>query len=319
MTRLPTPFYHMSFFALLAALLIESTWQWPWAHRLTASFHHYADRVARDLNAGRVSHGVAGWLAAVCPWVLLSLLAYYLLDYLNGGLGWLWTLMVLSLCLGFRPIARSLRDIFGALRAGDIDRARTALTEWAGASAAATYSEPEIAKCAIEAALVRVHRQVFGVIFWFVLLPGPAGALLYRLSEEIERRWSHRGGEDFRAFGAFAATAFYVLDWIPVRLSGIGFAIAGNFEDAITTWRTQARSWIDRTQGIVLASGAGALGVRLGGPLPTLAGMDFRPELGEGHLADADTLQSAMSLLWRTLIVWLVLLLLLTLARWVGH
>lgn len=309
----------MSFFALLAALFIESTWQWPWASRLTASFHRYADRLARDLNAGRTSHGVAGWFAAVCPWVLLSVIVYYLLDYLNAGLGWLWTLAVLSLCLGFRPIARGLREIFGALRAGDIDRARSALAAWAGALEAATYAEPEIAKAAIETALVRVHRQVFGVIFWFVMVPGPAGALLYRLSEELERRWARRGGDDFRAFGAFAVTAFYVLDWIPVRLSGIGFAIAGNFEDAISTWRTQARSWIDRTQGIVLASGAGALGVRLGGPLPTVTGMEFRPELGDGNLADADTVQSAMSLLWRTLIVWLVLLLLLTLARWVGH
>ena len=68
-----------------------------------------------------------------------------------------------------------------------------------------------------------------------------------------------------------------------MRLSAVGFAIAGNFEDAISAWRTQARSWIDQGQGIVLASGAGALGVRLGGPLPLDVGVDFRPELGDGE------------------------------------
>lgn len=309
----------MSFFALLAALLIESTWKSPWADALAAQFHRYADRLSRDLNAGRASHGAAGWFAAVCPWVLLAIVVYYLLDLLNPGLAWLWTLAVLALCLGFRPITQQLRIIFEALRGGDLDGARRALGEWSQQADVSNYSEPEIAKTAIETALVRVHRQVFGVIFWFILLPGPAGALLYRLGEEVERRWARRAGEEFRAFGVFAAKAFYVLDWVPVRLSGIGFAIAGNFEDAISTWRTQAQSWIDRTQGIVLASGAGALGVRLGGPLPTVSGMDFRPELGEGNVPDADYLQSALSLLWRTLIVWLVLLLLLTLARWVGH
>jgi adenosylcobinamide-phosphate synthase len=68
----------------------------------------------------------------------------------------------------------------------------------------------------------------------------------------------------------------------------------------------------------MLASGAGALGLSLGGPLSREGGVDFRPELGEGARPDADDLQSAYYLLWRTLVVWLVLLLMLTLARWVG-
>jgi len=52
--------------------------------------------------------------------------------------------------------------------------------------------------------------------------------------------------------------------------------------------------------------------------LPYEGGVDFRPELGDGDPADAHHLQSAQSLLWRTLVVWIILLLLLTLARWVG-
>ena len=68
---------------------------------------------------------------------------------------------------------------------------------------------------------------------------------------------------------------------------------------------------------IILASGAGALGVRLGGPLPVLGGEpDFRPELGLGETADADLLPSAVGLGWRALILWLLLMLLLTLANW---
>jgi len=113
----------------------------------------------------------------------------------------------------------------------------------------------------------------------------------------------------------------WLLDWIPVRLTALSFAIVGDFEDAIYCWRTQAKSWATQEggvhAGILLASGAGALGVMLGGPIPVVgAEPDFRPELGLGEPADADTLPSAVGFGWRTLVLWLLLILLLTLAYW---
>lgn len=307
----------MAFFTIIAALLIERARPLPWGNAVLAGFRRYLDRLAHDLNAGKVSHGTVGWFAAVCPWVLAALIVFYLLHYLSPVLGWIWTVAVLYACIAFRELVQALTNIFEALRAGDLERARELLLKWRGEPAAA-YGEGEIAKAAIETALLRAHREVFGVIFWFILLPGPAGALLYRLAAEMDQRWGRRRDEEFRAFGRFSARAFRLLDWLPVRLSAMGFAIAGNFEDAIAAWRSHAQSWIDPAQGILLASGAGALGVRLGGPLPLESGVDFRPDLGEGATPDADYLQSALYLLWRTLIVWLVVLLLLTLARWVG-
>ncbi|MCC7548441.1 MAG: CobD/CbiB family protein [Burkholderiales bacterium] len=307
----------MSFFTILLALLIENARPLPWASTLLAAYQRYTDRLAHDLNAGQRAHGVIGWCAAVLPWVLLALLVFYALHYVTPLLGWIWTLMVLYVCLGFREAVQPLRDILDAMRAGEAERARALLTAWRGESAV-DFGEPDIAKAAIETALVRTHRQVFGIIFWFILLPGPSGALLYRLCEEMDRRWGMRQDEAFGPFGLFAAKAFRVIDWLPVRLSAVGFAIAGNFEDAISAWRTQARSWVNQSDGIVLASGAGALGVRLGGALPAVQGMRFRPELGEGAVPDSDYLQNALGLLWRALIVWLVLLLLMTLASWVG-
>ena len=86
-------------------------------------------------------------------------------------------------------------------------------------------------------------------------------------------------------------------------------------------WRTQAKEWAAQEggehAGIVLASGAGALGVLLGGPIPVVgAEPDERPELGLGDLPEADLLPSAVGLIWRALVLWLVLMLLLTLANW---
>ena len=307
----------MALLSLIAALLLDRARPLPSLNILWVWFRRYADRIAQDLNAGQPVHGTAGWLAAVCPWVLAALIVFYVLHYINPGLGWLWTVAVLYACIAFRQVGQTLNDIFEALRAGDLLRARELLSGWRG-EPASEYGESEVAKAAIETALTRAHRELFGVLFWFIILPGPAGAVLYRLSVDLSRRWGARKDDEFSAFGRFSARIFHYLDWLPLRLSAIGFAIAGNFEDAVSSWRACAAAWRNPDDGIILASGAGALGVQLGGPLPREGGVDFRPDLGDGDPADANHLQSAMYLLWRTLIVWVVLLLLLTLARWVG-
>ena len=110
------------------------------------------------------------------------------------------------------------------------------------------------------------------------------------------------------------------LDWIPVRLTALSFAIVGDFEDAVACWRSQAARWAAQeggaAAGILLAAGGGALGVQLGGVLPTLTGdPDVRPDLGVGEPVEPEVLPSAVGLVWRALVLWLLLILLLTLAN----
>jgi adenosylcobinamide-phosphate synthase len=169
---------------------------------------------------------------------------------------------------------------------------------------------------AIERGLVLSHRHVFAPMFWFVVAPGPTGALLYRAAWLLNEQWNaaRRNAE----FGKFASLAFEALDWIPVRLTAISFAIVGDFEDAVYCWREQARGWLQTNQGIILASGGGALGVKLGDVLHQHGTLSYRPELGLGDDADADFLQSAVGLVWRALLLWMALVLLMTIAHWVG-
>lgn len=159
---------------------------------------------------------------------------------------------------------------------------------------------------------------MFGIIICFVVLPGPLGPVLYRLADLLSERWGGRTEQESDAFGKFATKAFEVIDWLPARSTAVSFAIAGNFEDAVYCWRAQAASWVDHTQGIILASGAGALGVLLGDSLREAGSKYYRPELGVGEEADMDFLQSTVGLIWRTLVLWLLLLLLLEIASWAG-
>jgi cobalamin biosynthesis protein CobD/CbiB len=100
-----------------------------------------------------------------------------------------------------------------------------------------------------------------------------------------------------------------------VRLTAAAFAVVGDFEDAVYCWRTQARSWPDADVGVVLAAGAGAMGVRLGMPVHEIEGMVPRVELGVGDAADGPFLDSAVGLLWRALVVWVLILFVLTAVR----
>ena len=93
-----------------------------------------------------------------------------------------------------------------------------------------------------------------------------------------------------------------------MRLTAASFAVVGDFEDAVYCWRTQARSWPDPDAGIVLAAGAGAMGVRLGMPVQEVDGVQPRPELGVGEPADGPFLDTTVGLLWRALVLWVAVL-----------
>jgi adenosylcobinamide-phosphate synthase len=124
-------------------------------------------------------------------------------------------------------------------------------------------------------------------------------------------------GHALDEFGRPVRSLLYALDWVPVRVTAVTFAVVGDFEDAIYCWRTQAKAWGSLHEGILLASAAGALGAQLGGPITSPTGEpEFRPELGIGEVADAEIMPSAVGLVWRALLVWLALVLLLTLAYW---
>ena len=307
----------MTFFSLLAALLLEHFR--PLGHPLPhyQAFWRYAQYIERQLNTGQYQHGVIAWLVAVLPVLITVSVVYFLLGAVSPLLAWVWSALVLYVTLGFKYFSKISERIARALEAGDLDTARKALAEWRGLDASALNAD-DIARLATERTLESAHRQMFGVIVCFVLLSplGPIGAVLYRLASILGRKWGSAGSTG--QFGEFAARVYYWINWIPARLTALSFAVAGDFEDAMYCWRTQAQDWPDATEGIVLASGAGALGVRLGLPISDTSGWLQRPELGLGDSADAQYLDSAVSLSWRVLGLWLLVLLLITLAKLAG-
>jgi cobalamin biosynthesis protein CobD/CbiB len=318
----------MNLFAVLAALGLEQWRAFRWRAAVEGLFVRYAHAIEQKLNGGTAQQGLLAAVAVLAPPALVAVGVFFLLEAAHPLLGLAWNVAVLYLLMGFRRFSHAYTAVRNALRAGDLNAARRALAAWRG-GATADWSSNEVAKLAIERGLLDSYRQVFATLFWFTVLPGPAGAVLYRAASLLADEWRGelRGAEitpiaQARAiFGRPARYLLWLLDWIPVRLTALSFAIVGDFEDAAFCWRTQAKGWAAQEggehAGILLASGGGALGVLLGGSLPVLGSEpDFRPELGTGEEADVELLPSGVGLVWRALVLWLLLMLLLTLANW---
>jgi adenosylcobinamide-phosphate synthase len=298
----------MTFLSILFALLAEQLQPLRADNPVYAAIKAFGLRMEGWFNAGNESDGRLAWLLTIAALMLPTALLYWLCIRVSPFLAVACNVAILYLTLGFRHYSHHFTAIQLALNAGDDATARSLLAEWTQTDTTA-LDVPDIARLAVEKALITTHRNVFGVFFWFLMPIGPACAVMYRVAEHLSRAWNEPDHMRNEAFGRFAARAFYWIDWIPARLTAVAFAIVGNFEDAIYAWRNFASRWQDEAVGIILSAGSGAMGIRLGTAGQTTA---------DSVLADAVALQSTVGLVWRALLLWMLLLLLLSIAVWLG-
>ena len=321
----------MTFLSILFALLIEQLKPMRADNPIYATVKLLAARMETWFNAGHSNHGKLGWTAVVLTLMLPTALIYWFALRLSPFAALAWNVLIVYLTLGFRHYSHYYTSIQLALNNGDDVLARSLLAQWTRQDTTGLETS-EISRMAVENALITTHRNVFGVFFWFLMPIGPACAVMYRVAEYLARAWNEPAHMKDEAFGQFAARAFYWIDWAPARLTAMAFAIVGNFEDAIYAWRNFASRWQDEAAGIILAAGSGALGIRLGTPLQsaTHVGSADTPDMAslEANALDGDTppgeeptaraLQSTVGLVWRALLLWMMLLLMLSMAVWLS-
>jgi adenosylcobinamide-phosphate synthase len=345
----------MTLISLLIALLLEQVRP----IRQTNPIQSLLDQKIRQVRAMEVDSVSSAWMAwgtIVVGGAVGGLVIAKLLHLVHPILELAFMVGVLYLTLGFRQFSHWFSDIQAALRTDDVVTARQILLKWvdeshadAVARAAAEQGDASsVARESIRLALVAAQRHVFGVIFWFVILPGPAGALGYWLSVQLLKGWaSHRvdaplpagalleaevspadvPGSDGDRFAQVSSLAYRWIDWAPVRVTACIFAVVGNFEDSVSMWRSRAAAspeHVNDTDRVLVASGAGAMGVRLSVPdaLEGSDGLDevlgnqsSEPDLREASAASLDT---AVGLVWRAVVMWCFMVLLFYLGRWLS-
>ena len=339
----------MSFFAVLFALILEQARplaRGNWVHSVFLGWARWAHR---SLDAGKPHHGWITWIFVVVVPTLATALLHWLLWQVNVLLAFAWSVAVLYITLGFRQFSHYFTDIRDALDDGDEDTARGLLAEWRQVDAS-ELPRSEIVRHVIEYSVLAAHRHVFGVLGWFSVLAalglGPAGAVMYRMSEFVARYWAYKSktpGEGASpALQQVANSAWGVIDFLPSRVTSLGFAVVGSFEDAIDAWRNYSHRFssgeaiptASRNDGLILAATSGAVNVRLGGEALKTVLTPQRPQEFEAGGLDAEEavmtaatlgrepevahLRSVVGLVWRSVVLWMVLLALLTLARLLG-
>ncbi|MDP3224940.1 MAG: CobD/CbiB family protein [Rubrivivax sp.] len=329
----------MSFFAVLFALLVEQLKPLPrdnWVHETMVAWVRWT---GRNFDAGEKQHTRVVWAVSVLGPALLAGLAYLFIRHYSLLLALAFDVLVLYLTLGFRQFSHYYTDIREALDRGDEGKARQLLGEWRHLDAS-ELPRTEVLRHVIEHALLAAHRHVFGVFFWFVLLSalglGPLGAVFYRMAEFSTRYWSYRqrtlDAPANDGLQQLSRQVFSFIDYLPARLTAFGFAVVGNFEEAVAGWRRDASLWLHANEGIILAAAAGALGLQLGGAAAPGVTPDRSKTFnagGDASMADAQGstpgvppqtghLQSVVGVVWRSVVLWMLLVARLTLANVVG-
>ena len=309
----------MSFFAILLALIAEQIRPLSPNHALSQLMREWMHWMARTLDTGsRRQAWLAWWLTVLLPalaaWLVHSALLY--------ALGWLaamaWNVALLYVTLGFRQFSHHFTDIREALNMGDEQKARELLAEWQHVDVG-QISRSEIMRHVIEQSVLAAHRHVFGVFFWYSVLAvvglGPLGAVIYRLAATLPRSWSH----DNYTLLDTSRQAWRVIDWLPARATALGFAMVGNFEEVMDGWRFHAQKFPQDNDGVVLAATAGAINVQLGGADLNTEAEDKQDSTSTpGHQVTLADFAQVVGLVWRSVVMWLVLLALLSMANLLG-
>ena len=330
----------MSFFAVLLALLIEQLKPLPrnnWVHRTLMAWVAWT---GRNFDAGRERHALVVWCITVLAPAAAAAALHIALARTSLLAALAFDVAVLYLSLGFRQFSHYFTDIRDALERGDEAEARRLLGEWRHLDTSA-LPRTELLRHVIEHSLLAAHRHVFGVFFCYVAFSavglGPAGAVLYRMAEFAARYWSFKSrtldAPVNERLMALSQRVFAWVDHVPARLTAFGFAVVGNFEEAVNGWRRDAALWSHSNDGILLAAAAGALGVQLGGqPVASATGDLSRVYAGSaepaaqgasgptpsGAAPQSGHLQSVVGLVWRSVVLWLMLAALLSLANVLG-
>lgn len=187
------------------------------------------------------------WLMAKLPWFIQSML----------GIG------ILYLTVGNRSLAEHGGYVLSALEQDDLDEARQKVG-WIVSRKTAHLDKGQVIRATIESILENGNDAVFGALFWY-LIAGIPGAVIYRMANTLDARWGYKSSR-YLDFGWAAAKLDDVLNFFPARLCALTYALQGHTKNALHCWQTQAHLCASPNGGPVMSAGAGALGVRLGGP-----------------------------------------------------
>ena len=247
--------------------------------------------------------GLIGWALLVLPFSIL--LICVMREGLAAEVEFVISVVCLTFAIGTKSLTQHAKAVVDALKNSDIVLARKKIAMIVSRDTS-TSDERAINTATIESVLENGSDAIFAAIFWFVVLGAP-GVVLYRLANTLDAMWGYRT-ERFNSFGWAAARIDDVLNWLPARLTALSYALAGNARSALLCWKSQARNWHGVNPGVVMATGAGALNIKLGGAATYHGAMVERPALGCCNAPQVTDIGRAIRLVVKSIFIWVLMI-----------
>lgn len=224
----------MDLLILMACLSIERYLHIGCILRRFAWAESYMETVQKWVKDTRFSNGYLGLLAILLAFLFLPSALYLSVTHYHvalSGLGM--QFIILVYCLGPNDFYNDVETYYAALTSGDktvVDVEYKAMTGESGDNLTDEMRHQKMA----EAFFIQANRSVFGIICWYLLL-GPVGALVYRVLSLIAES-AAKGGPVCMPFAQEAISVFNKINWLPARLAGLAYVLAGGVEIAL--WRS---------------------------------------------------------------------------------
>ncbi|NOY62819.1 MAG: cobalamin biosynthesis protein [Gammaproteobacteria bacterium] len=285
---------------VVAALVLDARFGEPRHFHPLIGFGRVAKLLELCIYSDSRTRGVVALALLLFSFTLFIMLTRWLfpLDFLFDAL-------LLYLAIGWHSLEQHARNVRDALVDGDLIAARQQVALMVSRDTS-TLDPQETTKATLESALANGNDAIFAVIFWFII-GGAQGVVIYRLVNTLDAMWGYRN-ERYNHFGWGAARLDDLMNFIPARLTALGYALAGKTQIALRCWQKQGAYWKSPNAGPVMASGAGSLGLQLGGAASYHGTVEERPLLGEGRQPAIDDIDCALNLIRRTLLIWLLVL-----------
>jgi adenosylcobinamide-phosphate synthase len=259
--------------AMAVAMVLDALVGWPdslfarighpvtWLGRLIDALDTRWNR-DKDTASMRRAAGIAAALIVIA---VAGALGWLLQSWLASGLNQALVLGVLAWpFVALRSLYEHVSAVARPLQSGDVEQARSAVSMIVGRDPA-KLDEAGIARAAIESLAENASDGIVAPLFWGVLfgLPGIAG---YKAINTLDSMIGHRS-ERYEYFGWAAARIDDVANFIPARLTGLLFALAGR--EPRTAFACMVRDGSKHRSlnaGWPEAAMAGSLSIRLCGP-----------------------------------------------------
>jgi|GEM_PF-4822398 len=286
----------MHLIIILAALAVE---------RFTTVGRFFQNKEWVSTYLGRIQQAMGKtslWkdgLPIVCwilPMVLVTAILQFFLNHIfHGVLGYLFNFAVLLYCIGPSDLKQYFADYLTHKDSPEALKAAKNL----GVLSPQSHGHPkDLSQRVSEKILLMANTHIFAILLAYLLF-GAWGVVLYKFSFLL----SQEGEEEHTLVTPYRSSThawFEILNWLPVRVTALLYALAGSFVGCFHLWRTMLLKKIDENEALLKACGFAAV----------LGAKESLENLPEGIE------ESSLQLVERSLMIVLALIALMTLVAW---